>query len=421
MHGTIGRKWLEGAFPDPAERYRCCIFDAIGALALPELLGGGAALGVDAAATALPALAADAAITLPEVVATAAAPAAFDIGATALPAALGAGALGAGAAGALDTGGAVGDALSTFPSSTIDFGGVPGLTTGTGAGTGALVPTGAASLTTGAPAALAAPTAGVGSAALPSAAAGAVPASVAPDITATGSLAETIGGSASPTAADIGGDFGGGSGTATAGGSSGSGLTSGLDKLVSGATGGALNTKDLGLITSLGGLGMNLLNRNQPIPGEKNINQAASSLSATAAAQANQGFQLESFLHSGTLPPGLSEGLKTATNAAVASIKSGYANRGIAPGSSAEAQDIQAATDRAQTAAAEMALQLLQQGSSMVGQAANTESLAAQLYQSIMATSLQQDQQLGSAIGRFASALAGSGSGSPGTITLKAA
>jgi hypothetical protein len=48
----------------------------------------------------------------------------------------------------------------------------------------------------------------------------------------------------------------------------------------------------------------------------------------------------------------------------------------------------------------------------------NAESLAQQIYTQIMNTSLQQDQQLGSAIGNFASALAGS---NPSTITLKAA
>jgi hypothetical protein len=151
---------------------------------------------------------------------------------------------------------------------------------------------------------------------------------------------------------------------------------------------------------------MNLINRNQAIPGQKQLNQAAGGLTATAEAQANQGRTLENYLQSGTLPPGIQQGLTSATQAAEASIRAQHASRGTS-GSSAEAQDIQNAQDRAVAAGQSVALQLLQQGATMTGMAVNTESLAANLYSEIMKEALAQDQQLGSAIGNFASAMAG--------------
>jgi hypothetical protein len=154
---------------------------------------------------------------------------------------------------------------------------------------------------------------------------------------------------------------------------------------------------------------MNLINRNQPIPGQRQLNQAAGSLTATAAAQANEGRILENYLNTGTLPPGIQQGLTSAANAATASIRAQHASRGTS-GSSAEAQDIQSAQDRAVSAGQSIALQLLQQGATMTGMAVNTESLAANLYSEIMRESLAQDHQLGAAIGNFASAMAGGGS-----------
>lgn len=419
-----------GTLADPESRRYCLIFDAAAVLFGGELLGGlfgagevaagAGALGAGEAALgagAGAALGEGAALTLPEVLVGASAPTALG-GAEALT--LG-GAAGAGAAGADLALGGAGDALTTGASG-LDFamggaGGVPGgITTGAGGG----LPAVGGPLTVEPLAGSAIPAAA--SPGAPGAIAGVapVPAGIAPEAAATGQFDPFLGmntipgenlGAASAT--------GGGGGGVTAS-SSGGGLTSGFDKAVGSLTGGALNSKDLGLAASVGGLGMNLLNRNQPIPGEKQINQAAGSLTATAGAQANKGLELESFINSGALPPGLASGLKTATTAAEANIKSGYAARGMT-GSSAEAQDIQAAHDRAQNAAAQIALQLLQHGSSMVGQAVNTESLAANIYQSIMAHSLAEDQALGDSIGKFAAALAGAGGGGSNTITLKAA
>jgi hypothetical protein len=122
-----------------------------------------------------------------------------------------------------------------------------------------------------------------------------------------------------------------------------------------------------------------------------------------------------------------------------ATIRAQHANRGES-GSSAEAEDLANVDSQAVSAGTTIATQLLQQGATMVGTGVseeatggelqtstdlatgtmdlNAESLAQQIYTQIMNTSLQQDAQLGSAIGNFASALAGS---NPSTITLKAA
>lgn len=432
MHASDGRKWLEGTFPDPEVRRYCHIFDAIAATVsfiAPELFGAGAAGAAEAGA----------------------------IGAeAAIPAAVG-GAEAAGGGGFLgglfDAGGVFGSQgplFGTAADASIAGGGAPlslggaDAAAGIGAaeagggfadlfGFGGAVPGGEFAGATGAGGGL--PLAGsplniepLSGAALPATsispapgaggAAAALPAGIPGSPAATGAFVDT----AEYGPGLLSSSFDPASGVSTASGvgspatGGGGGITSGLDKLVGGATGGFLNTKDLGVLTAAGGLGMNLLNRNQPIPGEKQVNQAASGLTATAGAQANKGMQLESFVNSGTLPPGLADGLKTATAAAEASIKSAHAKSGTT-GSSAEAQDIQAAHERAQTAAAQIALQLLQQGSSMVGQAVNTEALAAGLYREIMASALSQDEALGKAIGNFAGALAG-GSNRGNTFTI---
>lgn len=405
MHASDGRKWLEGALPDAATRHYCFIFDAAAVLfgggeLLWGLFGGAEAAAAGAGAAGLGEAAAS--TILPDVLVGAAAPAAAG-GAEALTlgGAAGAGAgIGASELGSIFGGGAdVAGPAATIGEGGLDLfggGGVPGspITTGAGGGlpapgspinveplAGSAVP---AAASTGSPAAGVAP----------------VPAGIAPAGTATGVL--------DPSSSIALGDFSARPEAATDG-LFGTGL-----KIPQGV-------KDAfqigGPLVAGAGLVNNLMNRNQPIPGEKQVHQAAGSLTATAGAQANKGMELESFINSGQLPPGLADGLKTATAAAEASIKSQYASRSQS-GSSAEAQDIQAAHDRAMNSAAQIALQLLQQGSSMVGQAVNTESLAANIYDSIMRNALAQDDALGKSIGNFAAALAGSGGGNSNTLRI---
>ena len=113
-----------------------------------------------------------------------------------------------------------------------------------------------------------------------------------------------------------------------------------------------------------------------------------------------QSKQMENYFNSGTLPPGVQSGLNRATAAAKASIRSQYASLGSS-GSSAEQQDLANVDQVAIAQGSDIALNLLKQGVSEQG-------MADQLYQDLMNTALSQDQQLGSAIGTFASGLAGS-------------
>jgi len=127
-----------------------------------------------------------------------------------------------------------------------------------------------------------------------------------------------------------------------------------------------------------------------PLPGESNLQASATNLSA----QANQ---LQNYFTSGTLPPGIQSGITQASDAAKAAIRSQYASMGNT-GSSAEAQDLAAVDSRAVSQGSQIALSLLQQGVSEQG-------MANQLYMELMNTSLNQDQQLGSSIAAFSSAL----------------
>lgn len=148
--------------------------------------------------------------------------------------------------------------------------------------------------------------------------------------------------------------------------------------------------KDKPWLPSAVGIGLDALKGNQALPGQKN-------LQADAARLSGQGADLQSYFRSGTLPPGLAAGLKQATEAAKASIRSMYASSGES-GSSAEQQDLAAVDERASAQGAQTALNLLQQGVSETG-------MADQLYLELMGQALQQDQQLGSAIASFSAGL----------------
>lgn len=117
-----------------------------------------------------------------------------------------------------------------------------------------------------------------------------------------------------------------------------------------------------------------------------------------------QGKGMSSYLTNGTLPPGIQSALTSAQNSAIASIKSNYASRGQT-GSSAEAQDI--ANTQAQMAGqgANVAMQLYSQGVS-------EEQVAAQIQEGLLSNTIQSDASFTSALGTFASALAGSAGGS---------
>ena len=191
-------------------------------------------------------------------------------------------------------------------------------------------------------------------------------------------------------------------GGSTGGGSSGgtgvfSNLASGNIPGAIGAAGTAISNNPA---LALGGalIGYDVLKGNQVPKGENAINAEATQLGAQAT-------QLQSYLASGTLPPGVATALKQAASSAEAAIRSQYAARGES-GSSAEAADLANVQNTIVSQGASIATNLLQQG-------VNEAGLASQLYGQIMNYSLQSDAQLSGALATLAAA-----SARPTTVTL---
>ena len=151
---------------------------------------------------------------------------------------------------------------------------------------------------------------------------------------------------------------------------------------------------NLGPLVSGGGLAAAALKGNAPFPGQ-------TQLASTAADLAAQGKTLSSYLTSGTLPAGVQASLTQAANAAKASIRSQYAARGMT-GSDAEARDLANVDTGVISQGADIATKLLAQGVSESG-------MSAQLYDTIMKTSMAEDASLGNALTGFAQSLASSG------------
>lgn len=126
-----------------------------------------------------------------------------------------------------------------------------------------------------------------------------------------------------------------------------------------------------------------------------------SNLQSTAEQLAAQGKTLQGYLTSGTLPPGVQSSIDAAGRAAKAAIRSRYAATGQT-GSSAEAQDLANVDQTLISQGANIATSLLSQGVSETG-------LAANLYNTIMQTSMKTDAALGNALSGFAGAMAGLG------------
>jgi hypothetical protein len=124
-------------------------------------------------------------------------------------------------------------------------------------------------------------------------------------------------------------------------------------------------------------------------------------LEGQAAQLGSQGNQLQSYLTSGTLPPGVQAGLDSAHQSAEATIKSQYASRGMS-GSSAEAQDLANLNATVVAQGAQIPTGLLQQGVS-------ESEFASGIYEQLMNTSIQQDKDLSASIANFAGALGGIG------------
>ncbi len=149
-----------------------------------------------------------------------------------------------------------------------------------------------------------------------------------------------------------------------------------------------------GVLTGLGGLASNIVEAQQVPKGQSQLISNAQNLNTL-------GQQNESYLASGTLPPGAQAGINQATQAAIAAIKSKYASMGDS-GSSAEQQEIAYAQQQAQAQGEQIALQLMQQGASDVGMASN-------IYSEIMNNAMKSDQNFSSAFTNLATAVGGGG------------
>ena len=144
-------------------------------------------------------------------------------------------------------------------------------------------------------------------------------------------------------------------------------------------------------ILSALGMAANMMKGNQPP-------KYSAELQAQAAALQAQGAQLQGYLTSGTLPPGIGSALSGAHDSAAAAIRSRYANMGMA-GSSAEMQDLNNLAQTTVSQGADIANKLLATGVS-------EQQFASGLYQNLMATSMQQDTNMSNAISGFTNAMA---------------
>ena len=157
---------------------------------------------------------------------------------------------------------------------------------------------------------------------------------------------------------------------------------------------GSSNGKLAGAAISGLGLAKNLMTPNST-PGLSQIQSLANSSAA-------QGQILQGYLTSGTLPPAIQASINAATKDGITAIKAKYAGMGVAPGSSAETQDIARLQQNSVIQGATLADQLLQQGISET-------QLSGQLYNDLVNYNTALNQQTGTAISSLASALAGGG------------
>jgi hypothetical protein len=200
----------------------------------------------------------------------------------------------------------------------------------------------------------------------------------------------TVTGNAANTALGIGGGTGTGAGTAA----SKTTNWSNFSNAPFGTIGSALsnNASWLAPAGSLGLSAVKSLTSTAPTSTalEGNLQNQANTLAGNSA-------QLESYLQTGTLPPGVQNSINSAAKAAAASIRSQYAARGMS-GSSAEAADLAAVETNASSQGAAIATQLLNTGVTEAG-------LADQIYGQLLQTATAQDNALSTAVGNFASSM----------------
>ena len=147
-----------------------------------------------------------------------------------------------------------------------------------------------------------------------------------------------------------------------------------------------------GLLLSGGILGMELLKGNQPYPAEQQLSTLATNVGSTGRA-------LDSYLFSGTLPPGAQQAVTQAAESAKATTRSRYAQLGLS-GSTMEAEALQRIDQSAAAQTFQIADQLLAQG-------ANYSQISGQLYNDILQSQMATDKELMASLSAFAGGLAG--------------
>jgi hypothetical protein len=133
---------------------------------------------------------------------------------------------------------------------------------------------------------------------------------------------------------------------------------------------------------------------------------SGSATDATQAALTRQAAETQSqaktqmaYQQSGTLPAGLQDALRGATNAAKAQVRSKYAQMGLA-GSTMESQAIGQIDQASASQTAQIAMQLFQQGVGL-------DQISSQIYGRLLTSEMQQDTNLQNAVSSFARGMSG--------------
>jgi len=164
-------------------------------------------------------------------------------------------------------------------------------------------------------------------------------------------------------------------------------------------------------LLGLGAAGFGLLHSltgQNPQVGNVGANETALNNLATTTGQT--GAQLQSYLTSGTLPPGLMQQVNQATAAAIQGVKAKYAANGMGPNSTAEQQDINTINQNVPATIATIGQQLLTAGTADL-------TISAGVLNNLLTANTTINNQTNAAIANLARALSGGGSNQQFTLT----
>lgn len=215
------------------------------------------------------------------------------------------------------------------------------------------------------------------------------------DLTASGTAADTFGVNQGGAFGDFSarppatGDF-----SARPGGSVGSD-SGGFGSKVMG-----LVEKNPGIVLGAGALGLNMLLGNQPLPGEKAIQQQAGEAQTHAST-------LTAYQQSGTLPPGLESIVDQQFNAAKASVVEQFGQLGL--GNSTMM------TDKLNQLRQQKAGEIAQFADALAKQGVQWANLSAQEFNQLLTAQTSAEEGFSRSLGTFAAGLAGLRTGGSST------